>query len=225
MKKIMLLFGLLWLPFLASAQWSVLMTAAAGVAAETSITPAYGSSEPLHFGYSTLDYSFQGGVEVSYFYTPRFGLGSGLIYSHSRSLMDFRANPDATEKKYWHSETIKIPLNLNWAFGKARRSIILFGLVGNINLRRHEFDPPDYSSVTYRNNPFFLGIQLGYHYKLGNRFQIGILLYRDINWFRKQIFQNSDGTIEPALTSERYFHTVQLTLSYRLFGNTVKGKN
>jgi len=222
MKKISLLFGLLWLPFLVSAQWSVQMTAVAGVAAETSITPAYGSSEPLHFGYSTLDYSFQGGVEVNYFYTSRFGLGSGLTYSHSRSLMDFRANPDVTEKKYWYSETIKIPLNLNWALGKARRSIILLGIVGNINLRRHEFPPSGdgYGPSSYRDNPFFLGIHLGYYYSLGNRLRVGILMYRDINWFSKQIFQNPNGTIEPALTSKRYFHTAQLTLSYRLFGDT-----
>ncbi|VAW27329.1 hypothetical protein MNBD_BACTEROID07-1700, partial [hydrothermal vent metagenome] len=75
--------------------------------------------------------------------------------------------------------------------------------------------------------PFFLGIHLGYYYKLGDRFRIGILLYRDVNWFSKRIFQNSDGTTEPAMTRNRYFHTVQLTLSYRLFGDgdAVKGNN
>ncbi len=211
--------GLLWLPFLVSAQWSANLIAGGGLAFVTAINPGYGSSEPQHFGYSTTGYSFQGGIEVNYFYTSRFGLGSGLIYSHSRSLMDFQANPDVTIKKYWHSETISIPLNLNWALGKARRSTIVFGLVGNINLRHHEFDAPDYRSSTYRNHPVFLGIHAGYYYNLGNRFQIGILFYRDIEWFRKEIFQNPDCTIEPALTKERYFHTAQLTFSYRLFGN------
>ena len=48
----------------------------------------------------------------------------------------------------------------------------------------------------------------------------GVLFYRDINWFEKDIFRGADGTGEPAFTHKRYFHTAQLTLSYRLFGNT-----
>jgi hypothetical protein len=225
MKKITLLLLYLLLPFFMMAQWSFYMTVAGGVASENSIIPAYSGSGSFEVsGYSRAGYALQGGVEANYKFTcSRMGLGIGIFYSHNRSLQTDDANPLwMQQKEYWHAESVRIPANLFIFLGKRRRSVLSFGLSGNFNLRHHDYDPPNLGGTTYRDNPFFAGIQTGYRYKW-NRFEIGVLLYRDVSWFVKQIwYRDSHGTVEMHAIYQRYFHTAQITFSYRLWHHRAK---
>ena len=223
MKKITLLALSLLLPFFMYAQWSFLVTVAGGVASENSVTPSTpGSPGASLSAYSRVGYALQGGFEADYFFScSRLGLGTGIFYSHNRSLQTKEANPFwQLHDKYWHAESIRIPVNLLIGLGKKRRSVLLFGLAGNFNLRHHDYDLPDVTSITYRDNPFFVGIQTGYKYKWGKRFEVGVLLYRDVSWFLNQIFySDSQGTVDLNMIYHRYYHTAQVTFSYRFGGS------
>jgi hypothetical protein len=227
MKKITFLALWLFLPFFMQAQWSFLLTTAGGVASENSVTPATpGSMGPSLSGYSQVGYALQGGFEANYYFAcSRLGLGTGIFYSHNRSLQTQEENPFwSIQDEYWHAESIRIPANLFISLGKKHHSVLLFGLAGNFNLRHHDFDPPNLGSITYRDNAFFVGIQTGYKYKW-NRFEVGVLFYRDVSWFVKQIiYQDNQGNINMNLIYQHYFHTAQITLSYRLSGGKEKSK-
>jgi len=219
MKKTILFISLLWLPFWASAQWSVNINGGAGIAKEWERQPPNAQSTlPTVSFYSTPGYSFQGGIDAIYYITPHFGLGSGVVYSHNRSLDDYIE----IIKIYWHSETIKIPLTLQWTLGSSLRSTIQFGFYLNINLRQHEFD--SVGSITYRDKPFFMGLRLGYAYKLGNRLSLGILFNEDLNGFMNEIYQDYRRGITYK-SYNRYYFTTQITFSYRLFGEVPVGKH
>ena len=226
MKKFTLLAMGLLLPFFMVAQWSFLFTTAGGVASENGVTPPYpnGSQGSSYTPYSTVGPSLQGGVEADYYFScSRLGLGSGIFYSYNRSLQTLDANPvSSIRKEYWHAESIRIVANLFVGLGKSRRSVLLFGLAGNFNLRHHQYATPDMGSTTYRDNPFFAGIQTGYKYKWGKRFVVGVLLYRDVSWFVNQIsYEDSQGHVAPFSVEHRYYHTAQLTFSYRFGGALV----
>ena len=225
MKKFTLLAMGLLLPFFMVAQWSFLLTTAGGVASENSVTPSIPGSPGASFsGYSQAGLALQGGFEADYYFScSRLGLGSGIFYSYNRSLQTQDANPFwSLGEKYWYAESIRVVANLFVGLGKSRRSVLLFGLAGNFNLRHHDYDLPKMSSITYRDNPFFAGIQTGYKYKWGKRFEAGVLLYRDVSWFVNQIFYADNlGNINPGTIYHRYYHTAQLTFSYRFGGALV----
>ncbi len=120
--------------------------------------------------------------------------------------------------EYWHSQTLKVPVSLLWKPGVSGRSILQFGFSAEINLRHHEYDTGQ-QSITYCDHPFFLGVHLGYEYKLFNRFKLGILLNQDITWFMKQI-EHDYNTGEVFWSHRRYYFTPQITMSYKLFGKS-----
>lgn len=117
---------------------------------------------------------------------------------------------------YWHAQTLKIPVSLLWSPGASGRSLLRFGFSGDINLRHHEFDKSQ--SITYRDNPFFLGVHLGCEYALSQRFRLGFLLNSDITYFLEQV-EMADFNGNVAVSYKRYYFTSQLTLSYRIFGH------
>lgn len=214
MKKTLLLFSLLWLPFLASAQWSVQITAGGGSAAESAVAVKqviYSRAETKQETTSDFGYSFQGGIDVQYFINSKIGFGTGLGYRYSKSRVLTVLSPSG--EKNWHAESIKIPFVFLWSPGESHRSVFNVGMATHFNLMRYDIA----SSVETNNqNPVFTSAQLGYAYKLGERFQVGILLDRDISWYSRTTNYLSETT----LFYDRYFTSLQLTLSYRLFGSS-----
>ena len=217
MKKIFILSVLLWLPFWVAAQWSVSIKAGAGVAKE--FERGNDASDPdngLSFSFfSTPGYSWFAGMYADYSFSQRLGLGTGLAYSYSRSPDDLMHDAFGFND-YWHAQTLKIPVSLLWSPGASEHSLLRFGFSGEINLRHHEFDKSQ--SITYRDNPFFLGVHLGYEYALSQRFRLGILLNSDITYFLEQV-EMADFNGNVAVSFKRYYFTSQLTLSYRIFGH------
>jgi len=173
-----ILLSLLWLPFWVSAQWSVNLTAGGGIAKEFEREEI--KSERSYSFFSTPGYSYFAGIGVYYFFSQHIGMGSGLAYSNIRSRDNLMQNAFGITK-YWHSETLKVPFSLLWAPGVSGRSILQFGFSAEINLRHHEYEK-DQHSITYRDNPFFLGFHLGYEYNLSERFRLGILLNDDVTY-------------------------------------------
>ncbi len=215
MKKSITIIILLLCPFWASAQWSVNLKAGAGYAKEIEKEVDPGAGISFSF-FSRPGYSYFGGIDVEYSFSKHLGLGSGLLYSYSRS-MDGYAN-QFQMKQYWHSETLNVPVSLLWKPGTAGRSTFQAGLSAKINLRHHQYETsqPEYmANLTYRDNPFFLGFHLGYEYAPAERFRVGILLNEDIGFFLKQIVNAGNGDVYRIFY--RHYFTPQLTLSYSLF--------
>ncbi len=221
MKKSIILFILLWLPFLAAAQWTVNLKAGAGTAKEfeREVIPADPKNGLSYSFFSTPGYSYFGGVDVNYFFSQHLGLSTGLAYSFSRSRDDLMGDVFGFEE-YWISETIKTPVSLLWSPGNSGRSIIRVGFSAEINLRHQEFEKGQHS-ITYRDNPFFLGFHLGYEYGLSKRFRLGILLNTDMTYFLNQI-EHDYITGEVFINYRRYYFTSQITLSYQLFGSRIE---
>ncbi len=136
-RKSIILISLLWLPFWAAAQWSVNLAAGGGIAKELEREEVKDQNSYSFF--STPGYSYFAGIGVDYFFSQHLGLGTGMAYSFSRSLNDLMYDVFQFER-YWHSETIKIPISLLWIPGGSGRSILQLGFSTEINLRHHEYE-------------------------------------------------------------------------------------
>ena len=210
MKKQMILFILLGMPFWAVSQWSVNMGIETGVVREwqkiekgsqtsTSAESSLGLATGILAG---VDYSFNDYLAV----------GTGVGYSFARYEDPVYSSPE--NKEYTCLNTIRMPLNLYWSVGHSLKSVILIGLVANFNLMRHDYETG--LAYTYRYTPFYTGIQLGYTYRVGSRFRLGVVCYEDLgNFMTDKYFKEDPNSVD--MTIRRYLFTAQLTFSYRLF--------
>ncbi len=220
MKKIKttLLSLLLCLPFWATAQWSVRVFAGGGSANETANQEkqlTYFRIKNSKITDIAAGYTFQGGINVQYFICPKFGFCTGVGYQYSKTvgLLDFITSYGVHPN--WHSESIKIPFNFLWSPGKRHHSVFNAGLATHINLMSYG----TFGGLSNDQYPVFTSAQLGYAYKLGKRFQAGILLESDIGWYaRTTSYEPSQTTI----FANRSFSSAQIILSYRLFGKDGK---
>ena len=219
MKKIKttLLLLFLGLPFLATAQWSVQVFAGGGTAFET----AHQEKQNTYFrikNSKTTDgavgYTLQGGISVQYLINGRFGFGTGLGYQYSKTSGPvIYTTPNGTLPD-WHAESLKVPFNFLWSPGKHHHSVFNAGLATHFNLMSYE----TYGGVSNDQYPVYASAQLGYAYKLGKRFQAGILLETDLGWYARTASYMSTTTT----FANRSFTSAQIILSYRLFGKDGK---
>ncbi|MBE0651073.1 MAG: outer membrane beta-barrel protein [Bacteroidales bacterium] len=217
MKKSLFLFLLLCIPFWATAQWSVRAYAGGGFAYETAnevLQNNYSKVEQNQLQYGDYGYTFQGGINAQYFISRKFGFGTGLGYQYSKT-SGFISTPPP-EGTNWHSESFKIPFNLLWSPGKMHHSFFNIGLSTHFNLMKRYV-------VNYKTNyqyPVFSSVQLGYTHKLGEQFQLGIQFEKDLGWYSRTAYYETNTTsIDP-----RYFTSLQIIFSYRLFGKDGKKK-
>lgn len=217
MKKVKttLLLLFLGLPFLATAQWSARLFVGGGYAMETAyevLQNNYSKIEQHQLHYADNGYTFQGGINVQYFISPKFGFGTGLGYQYSKT-SGFISTPPP-EGTNWHSESLKIPFNFLWSPGKLHHSVFNIGLATHFNLMVRYV-------VNYKTNyqyPVFTSAQLGYTHRLGERLQLGIQFEKDLGWYSRTAYYETNTTsFDP-----RYFTSLQVILSYRLFGKDGK---
>ncbi len=223
MKKTISIFIFLVFPFFAKAQWSAYARIGAGFAGETInesvlLMPDYNTFKP-YLSSSALGYSFQGGLDVNYFFSTRFGLASGLDYNYAKCpgevllvAGDFYSNP--------HSEALKIPLSLLWSPGKRHRSLLRLGLSANFGLM---YNAPGITGSILWYNYYFWGVQIGYARRWGDRFRLGLLWQRNLNWYMEEIAGHAGTDVgSGTLFAKHYFSNLMITVSYRLLGG--KGK-
>lgn len=227
MKKSIIIFVLLFSPFLASAQWSLRITAGAGPAIETArevdqIVNSRAEYSMVSYGFT--GYSFQAGMDLQYFISSQIGLGTGLAYQYSQVKDDDYLElglPNAPKKR--HLSSIKIPFALLWSSGsRSHHSLFSFGLDANISLMSYKYWD---SSTTDYYLPFFSSLLVEYSYRLGTRFSMGILINRDINWYSRTTHYNigigNGGNTKVAnIMFYKHLFSAKIMLSYRLF----KGK-
>jgi hypothetical protein len=222
MKKSLSLFLLLCLPFLAPAQWSVRIFAGGGPAFEAAHEEKQIDNYRVEKSKVTdngFGYSFQGGVNMQYFINRRFGFGTGLGYQYKYSdIITLPEDYAPYHKGKWHSESLIIPFNFLWSPGKRHHSVFNAGLATHINLMPYE----TYWGVYNDQYPVFVSAQLGYAYRLGKRFQMGLLMETDLGWYARTAAYTPDQT-NAIIFANRSFTSAQIILSYRLFGK--EGKN
>ncbi len=109
------------------------------------------------------------------------------------------------------------------ALGSGHHSSLRFGFSTHINLLQKS---PDYESLkTYTYNPVFWSVHTGYFYRLNSRFQLGIMINRDVTRFLKREEKNvyiQDLADSANMISKHYFFTAQVSVCYRLFGHNRK---
>ncbi len=212
MKKSLFLFLLLCIPFWATAQWSVQAFAGGGAAYESAYEVFRNNSSGLEqhqLHYADNGYTFQGGINVQYFISPKFGFGTGFGYQYSKT-SGFVSMPPP-EGTNWHSESLKIPFNLLWSPGKLHRSVFNIGLATHFNLMQR------YDVSYYESNyqyPVFVSVLFGYTHSLGKRFQWGVLFEKDLSWYSRTDYMETHITV----LDPRHFTSLQVIFSYRLFG-------
>jgi hypothetical protein len=227
MKRILIILTFLLFPFWASAQWTAYITGGIGGAYETMpeslfLAPQY----TLIKNYShsaAYGYSFQGGLDIEYFISPRFGLATGLSYTFSHSPGATLTVAGGSTETQWHAEqAIDIPLSLLWFPDRKHLSTISLGLSSNFSLMDNT--PFVYGSGFLWYNNYFWGAHLGYSHRLGNRLKLGILLNRNLNWYVEEFSYNTSITSlgTGTLRSRHYYTNLTVTVSYRLLGG--KGK-
>ncbi len=211
MKKQIILFILLGIPFWAISQWSVNIGAETGFALEwQKIEKGSQSSTSAE---STPGLSTGINAGVAYSFNDYLALGTGVGYSYARYEDPIYSSPE--NKEYTHLKTIRIPLNLYWSIGHSLKSVILIGLSANFNLMQHNYETG--LAYSYHYTPFYTGIQLGYAYALGSRFRLGVVCYEDLgNFMTDKYFKVDPNSVD--MTIRRYLFTTQLTLNYKIFG-------
>ena len=217
MKKTVVSFVLLTLPFLASAQWSAYITGGGGSAIKNvteSVLMSNYTTNKQHTNSVAFGYSFQGGLDINYFWSPKLGLASGLTYYYSRVPGETLTTGELSQEN-WHSEAMQIPLSLLWSPGKRHRSIIRLGFSANFSLMYNTFG----QAINYWYNPFFWEVHLGYSRSIGDRFRLGLLLSQNLNWYMKEEVTNAVSDAGSGMVNKHYFTNVLVTVSYRLFGN------
>jgi hypothetical protein len=164
-------------------------------------------------------------MDAQYFISPRFGMGTGLSYQYNKFQANFRSLIN-NEPLYNDSKSVMIPLSFLWSPGKHHKSVLSVGLAAHINLMHDEH----YSNMSVEQYPFYTDLRLGYAHRLGKRFEAGLLFSRTLGWYSKTryyYFVTTGGDISTGYASrdtyyDRYFTSLQLTLSYKLFGNKRK---
>jgi hypothetical protein len=156
---------------------------------------------------------------MQYFINRRFGFGTGLGYQYKYSdIITLPEDYAPYHKGKWHSESLIIPFNFLWSPGKRHHSVFNAGLATHINLMPYE----TYWGVYNDQYPVFVSAQLGYAYRLGKRFQMGLLMETDLGWYARTAAYTPDQT-NAIIFANRSFTSAQIILSYRLFGK--EGKN
>ncbi|MBE0649238.1 MAG: hypothetical protein IH595_00205 [Bacteroidales bacterium] len=229
MKRIFIMLTFLLFPFWASAQWSAYITGGVGGAYETMseslfLVPQYtyvdGYSSSAAYGYS-----FQGGLDIEYFISPRFGLATGLGYTFSHSPgATLNVTGGSLETK-WHAEqAIEIPISLLWSPDRRHLSTISLGLSSNFSLMYNTLIVYGSGFLWYNN--YFWGAHVGYSRQLGDRLRLGILLNRNLNWYMEEIaFQKITTDVGSGTLRARHYYTnLLVTVSYRLLGGRKEKK-
>lgn len=230
MKKVILFLSMLWLPFLANAQWSIQFTTAGGPLLDMerevsqnlySLNKVYGDL------YGHVGYSLQAGIDVQYFISPGIGVGTGIAYQYIKIDGDPMFRDFVTNEFFYNdSRSIMIPLSFLWSPGKHHRSVLSFGFVSHINLIHDE----NFSNTSMETYPFYSDVRLGYSYRFGNRFEAGIFFSRTLGWYSRTNYYYyyipgadiSTGYASRVTYYDRYFTSAQLSVSYRLFGRKKK---
>jgi len=211
-----LLPGLLALPFWASAQWAIQLSAGTGMAKLWQKTEIH--SETSNQTYAAVNWSTVLGAEFFYHVNEHLSIGTGASYAYTYYEDPVYSSEFLTE--HTDLKTIQIPLNFQWTTGKKLRSVFTLGIMANINLLQHDYRfDPDYT-YTYRYTPFYTGIRAGYAYVLGKRISLGIDLYEDLSAFMTEKYLSGTDPQEVVKTNHRYFYMAQIMLHYRLFGKT-----
>ena len=226
MKKTITILSLLMLPFFAKAQWSFQLTAGAGPGLEVvkemiRMTPT--QAELRGFTKAYAGYSFQGGMKAQYFISPRFGIGTGLLYQYGQAKNDDNLDLGLSYvSRIRPSKSIKIPFYLLWSPGKSHHSIFSFGLASNINLMPYKHWGAE---IIDDYIPFYTTLVVGYYYRVGKRFEAGISMNRDINWYCRTTHYNLTTSFGPSnVLHERHFYSAQVTMNYQLFAKKKRKK-
>lgn len=227
MKRIFIMLTFLLLPFWASAQWSAYVTGGIGSAYETMseslfLLPHYtivnGYSRSTAYGYS-----FQGGLDIEYFISPRFGLATGLGYTFSHSPGAFLNVAGGSLETKWHAEqAMEIPISLLWSPGRRHLSTINLGLSSNFSLMNNTSFIYGSGFLWYNN--YFWGAHLGYSRRLADRLRLGILLDQNLNWYMEEFAYKTITTDvgTGTLRARHYYTDLMVTVSYRLLGGKKK---
>jgi hypothetical protein len=221
MKRTVVLFSLLLFPFWASAQWSFQLTGGIGPGLEVvkeviQMAPTRAESRGVKKTYS--GYSFQAGMKAQFFISPRFGIGTGLLYQYGRAKNDDNLDLGLSYvSRRRPSKSIKIPFYLLWSPGNSHHSLFSFGLASNINLMSSVIWSPEINDDYI---PFYTTLVLGYYYRVGKRFEAGISMNRDINWYCRTTHYNVPSSYGAQnILHERHFYSAQVTMNYQLFAN------
>ena len=220
MKRIFIILALLLFPFWALAQWSAYVTGGIGSAYEAISESVFRVPQYTYVdGYSrsvAYGYTFQGGLEIEYSISSRFGLATGLDYTFSHSPgADLNVAGGSLRTK-WHAEqAIEIPISLLLLPGRRHLSTIKLGLSSNFSLMYNTLGVYGSGMLWYNN--YFWGAHLGYSRRLDDRLRLGILLNQNLNWYMEELsFKTMTGVGYGVIRARHYYTNLMVTVSYRL---------